>query len=285
MARIAPAWGVLSARAKPKWPTLSERPSLFRGCFRHPYMFVRSAVVKEPPPALSHHALNKHYVRHLPDPLPFFFRGEDGLIGSQDEFAGILAIEDRDAGAIHKFVVGAVVDQDDAARCEDRWRTGLDHARIKFFRAARQHRRGGRFRPVNQIGGIRQAHLVGLVRGSTKPVHPILAVDFFGHDGPGLGPGHIPVSFVGGQDHALAVPMDQIAGSGEAELRILFVIAGVGEVKSVAEFLEAWVFDATIFFIFIAGFWREDWIGAAREANPISTLGITEARGTRSVLR
>jgi len=64
--------------------------------------------------------------------------------------------------------------------------------------------------------------------------------------------------------------MDQIAGSGEAELRILFVIAGVGEVKSVAEFLEAWVFDATIFFI--AGFWREDWIGAAREANPVSTL-------------
>src|SRR5260370_33766641 len=64
---------------------------------------------------------------------------------------------------------------------------------------------------------------------------------------------------------------------------MVFVIAGVGGVKGVAEFLEAWVLDAAVFFV--AGFGREDWIGAAREVNPIGTLGIAEARGTRSVLR
>src|SRR6266404_4901915 len=49
-----------------------------------------------------------------------------------------------------------------------------------------------------------------IVVGGAEPVHPILAVDFLGHDRAGLRPTSVPVSFVGGKDHAFAFPMNEV---------------------------------------------------------------------------
>src|SRR6185437_3895922 len=66
----------------------------------HSHKFVRAAIVEEKLTAQPHHALDKYYVRNLPNLLPFFFRPEDGLIGSRDHFPRIGSVEDRNTRAI-----------------------------------------------------------------------------------------------------------------------------------------------------------------------------------------
>src|SRR5205814_3077931 len=83
------------------------------------------------------------------------------------------------------------------------------------------------------------------------------------------------VSVVGGKDHAFAVPVDEIARGGEAKLGVFFVVAGVGEVPSVAEFLEAGIFDAAVFFV--RGFGGEHRLGAASEVEAVGAFGVAEA--------
>ena len=228
-------------------------------------------------------AFDKDDIGDLADFFPFLFRGEDGLVGTPDEFAGIVAVENGDAGAIDELVVRSVVDKDDTARGEDRRRAGLDNARIKFSRPAREDRSFCCFGPVIHIVGVGKPHLVSLVRSGAEPVHPILAVDLFGHDSAGLRPTFVPVSLVGGKDHPLALPMDQVARRGEAKLGVFFVVAGVGEVVDVAEFLQARIFDTAVFFVVRLG--RENRLRSTREVNPIGTLGIAKMRSTCSVLR
>src|SRR5216684_3252303 len=107
-----------------------------------------------------------------------------------NEFVGAPVIEEPAFALSHH-----ALNEDDAARGEDRRRAGLDDAGIKFSGAARENRSLRGFGPVEKIARIREAHLVGLVRGGAEPVHPILAVDFFGDDGAGLGPTLVPVPF------------------------------------------------------------------------------------------
>src|SRR5437879_5295459 len=64
-----------------------------------------------------------------------------------------------------------------------------------------------------------------------------------------------------------------IAGGGEAELRILFVMAGVGEVKGVAEFLEAWVKSGAIVPEKIDGKYWMYWLGTA--ADKTDQMGLS----------
>src|SRR2546428_2805208 len=241
------------------------------------HVFVCRAVVTQKAvlPHHLYHSLNKNYIRHLADFLPFFFWGEDGLVGARNQFAGIVAVENGDTSAVHKMVVGAVVDEQDAARGEERRGTGFDDARVKHARAARENGRFGSFGPVKQIVRIGEAHLVGLVGGGAEPVHPILAVDFCGGDGARLGPTFVPVSFVSRKNHAFALPVEQVARGGQAELRVLFVVAGIGEVIGVTEFLQARIFDAAIFFV--VSFGGEYWLEAASEVDAGGAFGVGEA--------
>src|SRR5258708_16929624 len=55
------------------------------------------------------------------------------------------------------------------------------------------------------------------------------------------------------------------------------------EVPGVAEFLEARVFNAAVFFVL--GFRREDGARVAPEVNSIGAFSVTQARGARGVLR
>src|SRR6266850_2338866 len=264
---------------------LNFLPSVWRSSrrgFGHPHILVGGAVVKQEPIAIADHAFDEDDVGDLADFLPFLFRGEDGGIGAEEQFAGIAAVEDGDGGAIDKLIVGTVVDQDDAALGENRWGTGLDDARVKLSRAARKNRRGCGFGPVKEIGGIGEPHLVSLVGGSAKPVHPVFAVDFFGDDSARFRPRDIPISLVRRKYHALAFPVNQVAGRGKAKLRVFLVVAGVGEVEEVADFLQARVFDTAIFFV--VGFGGEYRLGAAREMEAISAFGVAETRGAGSVL-
>src|SRR6266568_4030977 len=215
--------------------------------FGNTNILVGAAVVEKETIGPVHHSFDEDDVRNLADLLPLFFGREDGGVGAREEFARIAAVEDGNAGAIDEMVVGAVVNEDDAARGEDRRRAGLDDARIKFSGAARENRSLRGFGPVEKIARIREAHLIGLVRGGAEPVHPVFSADFFRDDGAGLGPAYVPVSFVGGKDHALAFPMGQVTGSGEAKLRVFFVVAGVSEVVGLAELLQARISDAAVF--------------------------------------
>src|SRR5260370_692747 len=117
-------------------------------------------------------------------------------------------------------------------------RAGLDAARSNLSGAARKARSLRGFGPVKEIGGVGEAHLVGLIGGSAEPVHPIFAVDLLGNNGAGFCPAFVPISFVGGKDPAFALPVEQVARTGEAKLRVLFVVAGVGEGIGVTEFLD-----------------------------------------------
>jgi len=67
-----------------------------------------------------HQPFNEDNVGYLADFLPIFFGAKMGCRNGRG-VSGIAPVEDGDAGAIDKFVVGAVVDPEDASRCED-WR-------------------------------------------------------------------------------------------------------------------------------------------------------------------
>src|SRR5450432_1929716 len=113
------------------------------------------------------------------------------------------------------------------------------------------------FTPVQQVIGRSYAHLAVFALGVGEIVHPVFAVNFFWNHGAGLGPLHIPFAGVAGNDDAVALPVNQVFRSGEAKLGIFsvgggavhVVVAGVGEVIGVAEFLQARIFHAAAFFI------------------------------------
>src|SRR6266705_69722 len=88
----------------------------------------------------QNHSFDEDDIGDLADLLPGFFGGEDGGVGAREEFARIAAVEDGNAGAIDELIVGAVVNENDAARGEDRRRAGLDDTRVKFSRAAGKNR-------------------------------------------------------------------------------------------------------------------------------------------------
>ena len=74
--------------------------------------------------------------------------------------------------------------------------------------------------------------------------------------------------------------MNEISGSGQAELRVFLVVARVSQIIHVAEFDQPWIFDTAIFFVI--GFWRKHRLGATGEVEAIAARGIAEAR--RAVL-
>src|SRR5438093_9151284 len=66
-------------------------------------------------------------------------------------------------------------------------------------------------------------------------VHPELSIYLFWHDRAGLRPPDVPAAFGRRQDHTLALPLNEVLRGSETELRILLVVAGVGQVVRVAE--------------------------------------------------
>src|SRR5438445_5594916 len=83
------------------------------------------------PPTLSYYTLSLH------DALPIYFfpgflRREDGGVGAEEEFAGVVAVEDGDGSAIDELVVGAAVDEDDAAVDRKSTRLNSSHANISY---------------------------------------------------------------------------------------------------------------------------------------------------------
>src|ERR1700730_419309 len=127
-----------------------------RRSFGHSHILVGSPVVKQEPIAMADHALDEDNVGDLADFFPFFFREEDRSIGAEEQFTWIVAVEDGNSSAIDELIIGAIVDEDDATRRQNRWRAWLDDARIKHSGAARKNRRRGRFGPVNQISRVRE---------------------------------------------------------------------------------------------------------------------------------
>src|SRR6267154_3147985 len=123
--------------------------SLLNWGFGDADIFVSGAVIEKKAVFFLHHSFNKDYVWNLADFFPFIFGEEDGLFRTIEEFAGIVAIEHRHGGAVDEMVVGAVVDEDDAAVGEDGRRAGFDYPGIEFSGATGEDGRGGGFGPVD----------------------------------------------------------------------------------------------------------------------------------------
>ena len=96
--------------------------------FGHSYVFVSCTVVEQIALAAFHHAFHEHNIGHLADFFPVLFRLQDGPIATPKQFPWILAIEDRDAGALHELIVRAVIDENNSVRCKNGGRSGLRHA-------------------------------------------------------------------------------------------------------------------------------------------------------------
>src|SRR6202046_27327 len=95
--------------------------------------------------------------------------------------------------------------------------------------------------------------LISVVGAGAQKIHPVFSIDLLRDDGPRLRPLHIPVPFVRGHDYTLAFPMNEVFGSRQAELRVLFVVARVGQIVSVTELNQARILDAAVFLIFLGG--------------------------------
>src|SRR6516162_5839956 len=126
--------------------------SVYLRRFRYSHVFIRAAVIKEIAITAFNHALNEYDIRNLANPFPFFLRNKDRLLTAVENFARILTVEEGDSSAINELIVGAVVDQNDSFRSQNRRRPWLDHARVEPARASRQHRGLGRFGPMNEVG-------------------------------------------------------------------------------------------------------------------------------------
>src|SRR5260370_39380648 len=77
-------------------------------------VFVCTTVIKKPEILLRNQALDEHYVGDLADFLPFFFRGEDGGVGTGEQLARVSAVEEGNARAVGGIVVRAVVNEEEA---------------------------------------------------------------------------------------------------------------------------------------------------------------------------
>src|ERR1700687_2143674 len=109
----------------------------------------------------------------------------------------IVAVEDGEAGAVNELIVGAVVQQDDAGWGEDGCRAGFSHTRVELSGTDGEHGRVERLGPVDEVGGVDESGLIGLVGGGAEKIHPVLAVDFYGHDGSRLRPADVPFALIG----------------------------------------------------------------------------------------
>src|SRR2546422_10088284 len=106
-------------------------------------------IVEKIAAALAHHAFYKNYVGGLPDLLPVFLRSKDRLVAAGEKLARIIAIKNRNRRPIDEFVIGSVIDENDAIFRNNRRRPRLDHTRIELARPPRQDRGLRRLRPMN----------------------------------------------------------------------------------------------------------------------------------------
>src|SRR5437762_2584798 len=135
---------------------------------------------------------------------------------------------------------------------------------------------------MKQIPGECQSHVVALVGRSSKIVHPPFVVDLLRNNRARFGPSSVPVSFVRRKQNALALPMHQVSRSSQAELCVLLVVAGVGQVIRAADLQYTRIFDPAIFFIL--GCRDQDRTTAAGEVETIGTGGIPDARSAGGIL-
>jgi len=86
-----------------------------RRSLRDSHVLVCRPVVKEKPALLLYHSFDEDYIWYLTNLFPFCFGKKDGRLRPREQFARIASVEDGDSSAIHKMIVGAVIDQHNAA--------------------------------------------------------------------------------------------------------------------------------------------------------------------------
>src|SRR5207248_9012587 len=171
--------------------------------FGHCSILVCPSIIEEIAIAVLHHSLDNTNVGYLSDLLPFLFWRKDGLIGSGKDLPWIFTIENNHSCTIHKLVVSAVIDKHNTVFGEKRWRTRFNHARIEHTYSAREYGCLRLVGPVQKIVGRCESHLIRVIRSRAQVIHPVLTSDFFRNNGAGLGPLHVPISFVGRKNDPL----------------------------------------------------------------------------------
>src|SRR2546430_1774455 len=99
--------------------------------FCHTNVAIGATVIEQIAVALLHHAFYENYICHLSDFLPVFFWIEYWFLAAPQQLPWIGAVENRNPGAIHETVVGAVVNQHHPLGGDNRRRARLGDSRIE----------------------------------------------------------------------------------------------------------------------------------------------------------
>src|SRR5438876_2098667 len=142
-------------RPRPGGRAQLAKSSILCPRFGHTNVLVGRAIIEKIAAALAHHAFDKNYVGYLPDLLPFFLRSKDRLVAAGEKLARIITIKNRNRRPIDEFVIGSVIDENDAIFRDNRRRSRLDHPRIELARPPWQNRRLRRLGPMNEICRVR----------------------------------------------------------------------------------------------------------------------------------
>src|SRR5258708_5277104 len=136
-----------------RWRRSFTRLSRYNRRFRHANVRIRASVVEQITLPLPDHAFYKNNVWDLADFFPFSFGSEDGRIGAREQDSWVVPIKERHSRTVYEFVIGAVVDENNSFRRNDRCRPRLGNARVKLAGPHRQYRHISGFGPVQEICG------------------------------------------------------------------------------------------------------------------------------------
>src|SRR5579883_2203565 len=217
-----------------------ELPSAARG-LRDANIFVRSAIIKQPATGSLHEPLDEDDVGSLSDFFPRQLGKKEGSSRTGKHSGGIAAIKKDPACPVNQMVVGAIINQENTLRKDDRRRAWLHDSRIKLAAPRGHHRMMESIPPVQKVRGLRDSHLTGFILRLPQIIHPIFPADFHWNDSARLCPSHVPCAAVGRQNHTAPLPVDEIRRCRKAELSVFsarpfaihVVIPGIGQVPGV----------------------------------------------------
>jgi len=120
------------------------------------------------------------------------------------------------------------------------------------------------------------------IRRVGKIIHPVFAANPLRHYGARLRPAHVPSPLVSRQHHTLALPVQEIPGYSQAELRVFGVVTRVSEVERAVNLNQPRIFHPAA--SLIVSLWYQDRLGAPGEVHAVGAGCVAEPGGPVPVL-
>src|SRR5262244_3524435 len=159
---------------KERWPIVWMYPAFsvvtpyLDSDARRSDVFVGAAVVDPPLVLVFHHTFGEYHIGNLAPTLPLFLRSQERFVGTREQLARIILIEERPGAGVDEIVVCSVIDEEDSGVSDDRRRPRLHYSRIESAGTPREHRLRSSVGPVKKIIRRSQPHVIALVRRSSE---------------------------------------------------------------------------------------------------------------------